>query len=162
MRRLAAFTFVALTCFASRGSAQTSSNKPRAATQFIGTWRLVSFQGDSASRLVNRGPHPIGLIYYDVTGHMAVQIQPDRHRESWRPTQLPTPQQAVDAVNGYTAYFGTYSIDEKAHTVTHHRVGALNLDIVDYIRRYEFNGSDRLTLVPVDRPGTRLVWERIK
>jgi Lipocalin-like domain len=86
MRRSAAFTFVALTCVASIGSAQASSKKPRAAAQFIGTWRLVSIQADSASRLINRGAHPIGLIYYDATGHMAVQIQPDRRRESWSPT----------------------------------------------------------------------------
>lgn len=162
MRRWAAFTFVAFTCVTSIGSAQALSKKPPAAAQFIGTWRLVSYQGDSASRLINRGPHPIGLIYYDATGHMAAQVQPDRHRDSWRQTQLPTPQQAADAVNGYAAYFGTYSVDESAHTVTHHREGALNFDVVDYVRRYEFNGNDRLTLIPVDRPGTRLVWERIK
>jgi Lipocalin-like domain len=162
MRRSAALTLVALICSTSSTSAQPASKTAGAAAHLIGTWRLVSLQSDSASHLVNRGPHPIGLIYYDSTGHMAVQIQPDRRRASWPPTQLPSPQQAADAVNGYTAYFGTYSIDEKAHTVTHHRAGALNLDVVDYVRRYEFDGNDRLTLIPVDRPGTKLVWERVK
>lgn len=130
------------------------------ASRFVGTWRLATLQGDSAS-LQNRGPRPTGVIYYDAAGHMAVQIQPDRRRPSWQ-TRLPTPQEAFDALRGYTAYFGTYTVDEKARTVTHHREGALNLDVVRYVRRFEFDGDDRLILMPVDRPDIRLVWERIK
>jgi hypothetical protein len=99
---------------------------------------------------------------YDATGNMAVQIQPDRRRPSWPQKQLPTAQQALDAVNGYAAYFGTYIVNEKDHTVTHHREGALNFDFVDYVRKYEFQGSDRLVLLPVDRLENRLVWERVK
>jgi hypothetical protein len=143
--------------------AQRQSSPPSAiARRFIGTWRLVSIEGDSGN-ILNRGPHPTGLIYYDATGHMAAQIMPDRPRPSWPQTQQrPTPDQARDAIVGYTAYFGTYVVDERAGTVTHHREGALNFDVVDYVRRYEFLSNDRLVLLPVDRPGTRLVWERIK
>lgn len=130
-----------------------------AKAQFIGTWRLVSIQGDSASML-NRGSRPTGYIYYDATGHMGVQIQPDRKRPSWQ-SRTPTPDQVYEAARGYTAYFGTWSLDEKAGTVTHHREGAINLDVVDYVRRYSFNGN-RLSLAPVDRPGLVLVWERVR
>ena len=129
-------------------------------SRFIGNWRLVSIQGDSVSAR-NRGARPTGYIYYDGTGHMAVQIQPDRKRPSWPGGQAPTPDQLAEAARGYTAYFGTWTVDEKAKTVTHHREGALNLDVVDYVRRYTFDG-DRLTLAPVDRPGLELVWERVK
>ena len=97
---------------------------------------------------------------YDGTGHMAVQIQPDRKRPSWS-GRAGTPDELADAARGYTAYFGTWTVDEKARTVTHHREGALNLDVVDYVRNYTFNG-DRLTLAPVDRPGLSLLWERVK
>ena len=65
-------------------------------------------------------------------------------------------------MRGYVAYFGTWSIDEQAGTVTHHREGALNFDVVDYVRRYSFDGKDHLTLAPVDRPGLSLLWERVK
>lgn len=129
--------------------------------RLVGTWRLVSFQSDSLT-MASRGTRPTGLLMYDATGHMAVQIQPDRRRASWPQRQLPTPQQALDAVKGYAAYFGTYSVDERAHTVTHHREGALNFDFVDYVRRYEFDANGRLILLPVDRPENRLVWERVK
>ncbi|MSQ15053.1 MAG: hypothetical protein EXR50_04220 [Dehalococcoidia bacterium] len=50
------------------------------AKRFIGMWRLVSITGTTAEVQANRGPHPTGVIYYDGTGHMAVQIMPDRAR----------------------------------------------------------------------------------
>lgn len=132
------------------------------ARQFVGTWQLASLQGDSLSVLARRGAHPTGYLFYDSTGHMAVQIKPDRARPSWPPTRVPTPAEAFEAVNGYVAYFGTYQVDTRARTVTHHREGALNLDETDYVRRYEFDGPDRLVLTPVSRPGIRLVWVRVK
>jgi hypothetical protein len=63
---------------------------------------------------------------------------------------------------GYTAYFGTYSIDEAAAVVTHHREG--NIDpggLGDFKRRYQFEGDDRLILMPLEN-NHRLTWERIK
>jgi hypothetical protein len=60
------------------------------------------------------------------------------------------------------AYFGTYVVDEPARTVTHRREGALNFEIRDYVRRYEFIGAKRLALTLVDRPDIRLVWERVE
>src|SRR5690242_20155199 len=91
----------------------------KAAAPFVGSWRLVSIDTDSttATRL---GAHPTGIIIYDQTNHMAVQIQPDRRRPSW-PSRVPTAAEALDAVVGYVAYFGTYVVDERASTVTHHR-----------------------------------------
>ena len=128
---------------------------------FLGTWRLASFESDERT-MASEGAHPIGMLMYDATGHMAGQIQPDRPRASWPPEQLPTPQQALDAVNGYWAYFGTYAVNERAKTVTHHREAALNFDAVEYVRRYEFQGRDRLVLVPVESAESRLVWERVR
>lgn len=102
------------------------------------------------------------MIYYDANGYMAAQIMPDRPRPMWSGT--PTPQQALLALRGYTAYFGTYTIDEKAGTVTHHRQGMLDGGAVDFVRTYEFGPGERLILTPVDNAATpiRLIWERIK
>mgnify|MGYP005816235893 CR=1 FL=1 len=44
------------------------------ARRFIGTSRLVSIDDPA------RGPHPIGILMYDITGHMAVQVIPDTPR----------------------------------------------------------------------------------
>ena len=132
------------------------------AQRFIGTWRLISIESDSMGQLARRGANPTGYIYYDATGHMSAQIQPDRKRPSWSAAQPLSGDAAIEVVTGYTAYFGTYRVDTATRTVTHHREGALNFDVVDYVRRYEFLPGDRIALMPVDRPGLRLVWERVK
>jgi molybdopterin-binding protein len=77
------------------------------AKRFVGSWRLVSIDFDG-ERNPMWGPKPIGVIYYDTLGNMAVQIMPDRERPSWKQNESPTPEQAVDALSGYVAYFGTY------------------------------------------------------
>ena len=130
------------------------------AKRFVGTWRLVSITTDGKTD-PNRGPNPTGLIQYDAKGYMAVQIMPDRVRPKYASTQ-PTPDEAKAAITGYTAYFGTYTIDEKAHTVTHHRTGNINPGgLGDFVRRYEFAPGDRLILSPVENMNA-LTWERIK
>ena len=85
-----------------------------------------------------------------------------------RPTRIarkagsaPTPDEAQAALAGYIAYFGTYTVDEKAATVTHHRQASVQPgDVADLVRGFEFAG-DRLILRP---PGTtyEVLWERIK
>jgi len=102
---------------------------------------------------------------YDQHGLMNVQIMPDRPRPKW--TGAPTPEQALEAIRGYTAYWGTYTIDEKAQTVTHHRQGMLDGGIVDYVRKFELTkDGNRVTLTPIsggstDTP-THLTWERVR
>jgi hypothetical protein len=143
------------------------------AQRLIGTWRLVSFESSDQEMQQARGDRPIGLLFYDGTGHMAAQIMPDRTRRRFTgPVSgvfagpRPTTDEALDAITGYTAYFGTYSVDERARTVTHHRLGNLNPGALgDFVRRYEFEADDRLVLVPLDSPNLRsaaITWERVK
>ena len=90
---------------------------------------------------------------------MSVQVAPDRERS--KAGAEPTPEEAQAALAGYIAYFGTYTVDEQAATVTHHRQASVQPgDVADLVRGYEFAG-DRLILRP---PGTtyEVVWERIK
>jgi hypothetical protein len=131
--------------------------------QLVGTWRLVGYQFDSDQVDPNRGAHPVGLLHYDVTGHMGVQIMPDRPRAKYAGA-VPTGEEARSAILGYTAYFGTYTVDDRAQTVTHHRQGSINPGDVghDFIRRYEFESSDRLLLKPLDGLPRTLTWERVK
>jgi hypothetical protein len=48
------------------------------------------------------------------------------------------------ATGGYDAYFGKYEVDTKAHTVTHHLVGAIALADIgkSLTRSYEFVGGE--------------------
>ena len=99
------------------------------------------------------------MIYYGPLGEMAVQVAPDVERK--RAGAKPTPEEALVALDDYIAYFGTYTVDEQAGTVTHHRHGSVQPnDTGDLVRRYEFAG-DRLILRPPDST-YEVTWERIK
>jgi hypothetical protein len=98
---------------------------------------------------------------YDAYGNMAVQIVPDRDRPKFAANQA-TAEEAQAALLGYTAYFGSYSVDPLAGTVTHHRQGNINPGAIgDYVRRYEFAGDDKLILRPLESQ-SQLTWERVK
>lgn len=144
------------------GAGGQSASQADISKRFIGAWRLVSIEVNGRVDS-NRGAHPTGLIYYDAAGYMAAQIMPDRPRPKYVGWQ-PTPEEAKTALIGYTAYFGTYNIDERSRTVTHHRQGCVNPGLVgvNATRRYEFAVGDRLILSPVENPSSRLTWERIK
>jgi Lipocalin-like domain len=151
------FTLIASNVAATGIARVRSSPDPK---RFIGTWRLVSITRNGNTD-PNRESHPAGLIYYDNTGHMAAQIMPEGVRPKYAGPE-PTPDEAKAAITGYIAYFGTYTVDESARTVTHHRMGNIVPGApTDVVRRYEFASDDRLILRPVNNHD-ELIWERIK
>ena len=128
-----------------------------AAQRLVGAWRYVGTQIHGGNW--DRGKNPKGMLYYGPYGEMAVQIAPDVKRT--RAGAAMTPQEAFTAVKDYIAYFGTYTVDEAAGTVTHHRQDSLQPgDGGDLVRRYELNG-DRLVLRAPNSP-LEVTWERIK
>jgi hypothetical protein len=128
-----------------------------AANRLIGAWRYVGTRVDGQK--FDRGANPKGMIYYGSQGEMSVQVAPDVKRK--RGGAVMTPEEAKIALTDYIAYFGTYSVDEAAGTVTHHRQGTVQPgDTGDLVRRYEFNG-DRLILRALNVP-LEVTWERIK
>jgi hypothetical protein len=80
----------------------------------------------------------------------------------YRSCPTATGQEAKAALIGYTAYFGTYTVDVQAGTVTHYRKGNINPGaITDVVRRYEFVGDNRVILNPAENPANKLTWERV-
>jgi hypothetical protein len=147
----------AMTCFGA-ADARSQAMQSEVANRFVGVWRYVGTWIDGKPK-PNRGVNPKGFIFYTASGAMAAQIAPDR--ESKMAGAAPTPEEAKAAIADYVSYFGTYSIDEGAGTITHHRQASVQPGpLVDYVRSYEFK-DDRLILRPV---GTHqeVVWERIK
>jgi hypothetical protein len=131
----------------------------------VGMWQLVSWLGADGQPVW--GQHPKGIIAYDASGHFSVQIMPDLHRPKYANPSNPTPEEAKVALTGYTAYFGTYSVDRLANTVTHHIQGSIRPSSVgvDYIRQYEWGADGSVTLIPVQGggpKGSRLKWKRIQ
>lgn len=140
------------------------------ALDFEGTWRLVSvdFRHTNGQPVPLYGTDPQGLLVYAADGHMAAQVMhPQRPAVPTR--DAPHALAAYHAlVTGYIAYFGTYTVDAQAGTVSHHVQGALIPQWVGgtQVRHYEFSGN-RLTLrVPADQLGRHLlsgalVWARV-
>jgi hypothetical protein len=128
-----------------------------AGKRLIGAWRYAGTRVNGEK--FDRSRNPKGVIYYGPHGEMSVQVAPDvkRHRAG----AVMTPEEAKIAVTDYIAYFGTYTVDEAASTVTHHRQDTIQPgDMGDLVRRYEFNG-DRLILRGLSAP-LEVTWERIK
>ncbi len=165
MRRFVSAAILALT-ISCLTAGQTKPQAPTASSnevkRFIGTWRLVSILVNGKIDPIH-GARPSGLLIYDTTGHMAAQNMPDRLRPKFAGAE-PTPKESKSAITGYNAYWGTFTVDEKARTITHHIEGNLVPGGVgvDAVRRYEFDSNGRLTLTPVTNPAMNLTWEQIK
>jgi hypothetical protein len=150
-------------------------NRPSAATasqvalkdRFVGTWKLVSIEQRSAGGELVSPPagsmaNRTGYIIYDPAGYMAVSIMPVGRKKYAGPQ--PTEEEAKAAITGYAAYFGTFTIDGAAGTITHHLHGSLNPGMASEQRRFfEFSGN-RLTLKPPPAASgnqSQLTWERM-
>jgi Lipocalin-like domain len=135
----------------------------------VGTWRLVSFLGHGADgpETNTYGSNPHGFLIYDKGGRMSVQIA----RSNQRPFKSDDPSHASleelkDASEGYFGYFGRYTVDERAGTVTHHVEGGSYPNFVGTDQRRLFTlQNDRLVLSTSAERTSRSVtyvatWER--
>ena len=122
-------------------------------TSIVGTWNLISYEDIQDTKTKSKpvypwGRHPSGMLIYDDTGHMAVQIQRMPVKRSFAKTEtVLTNSDRIDMIASYTAYFGTYSVDWQRSTVTHHVTGNLFPFYIgtDQKKTFELNG-DRFIL----------------
>jgi Lipocalin-like domain len=160
-----------LLCLTSRLMAQSHEAPSK---RLIGAWRLISAEGKSpVFHFVF--DHPRGLIIYDASGRMSVQIANIGDRKPFvnGPAAGTTGEKAA-AFDGYNAYYGTYTIDTKNGTITHHIEDGTNpaLRGGDNVRWFEFQDDDHLVLIAVEdgKGGVlarkdasyKIFWERIK
>jgi hypothetical protein len=139
----------------------------------VGTWRLISrvvtLEDGTTVQDPGLGKTPTGYLIYDSSGHMAAQLmRPDRSMAIDCVTSGPAPSENSQSVNGYDAYFGTYTIDETSHTVTHHLEGALAAADVgkNLVREFQLSG-DKLTIIvrtnsPKEKQIRTLTWKRVR
>jgi hypothetical protein len=162
---------VSLSCVSSFCAEPQQDN---VADKFVGAWRLVSIEGTDATfhRVYD---HPTGVLIYDRSGWMSVQIASKGARKPFvNGAAGGTDEEKVAAFDNYLAYYGHYAVDLKAQTVTHHIEDATppNWRGINNVRWFEFQGNDRLLLIPredgkggvIDRKNAtfKLLWERIK
>jgi hypothetical protein len=145
------------------------------ANELVGAWRLVSIETRRPNGEVIYpfyGRHPEGMLIYDASGYMSVQIVSDpkptvpvaSSREGFLSSQ---PTEKATAADGYYAYFGTWSVDPSASTVTHHIQQSLYPGErgEDGTRHLSLEGS-RLTLIAKTHEmgedhQRQLIWERV-
>jgi hypothetical protein len=144
------FASVAHTQVVSRPSAKQDSAKER----FVGAWHLVRIEAPGADGTSTGLPQPKGMLIYTRDGHMSVQLM------------YPAAAKAPDneyVRNGYEASFGSYDINEAAHTVTHHVQGSITREALvgkDLPRRYQFTQSGHLIIRSADAKETwSVTWE---
>ena len=144
---------------------QTGSDRAK----LVGTYALVTSEVKDANGTWRPTPNfdSTGYITYSDTGYMGVHVMP-QNRSTFAGNQ-PTPEEAREALRGYTAYYGPYTVhdDESAQFVVHHRVGQMNPGgQADAKRFYDFVGN-RLILTPAPASGGKaqatrhIVWERL-
>lgn len=130
--------------------ARERSGTSHVAEQLSGSWRLVEYERRTPSGGITFpfGPSPNGRLTYDAQGRMAVQIMdPRRPRFGANDYRRGEPAEIEQAFEGYFAYFGTYSIDERAGTITHEVSGCLYPNYAGRSEtRYFTLAGDRLTL----------------
>jgi hypothetical protein len=120
--------------------------------KLIGAWHLVSISAPGADGRQNPAAEIKGTLIYTRDGHMSVQLM------------YPESASALSndyVLNGYEASFGSYDVDEAAHTVTHHVQGSITHALVgkDLTRVYQF--SDGNLIIKSDNPDEhwQVVWE---
>jgi hypothetical protein len=143
----------------------------------IGAWRLVGidFSGPNGS-LTDPvfGPNPQGIIIYDSSGWMSVQIvtanRPTIPKPASRTSSVLSTDEAMlaaQAFNTYYAYFGSWEFDAVESAITHHlRASLLPYETgVEYRPEVTFDGIHLKLIVRSQQNGeTRqrtLVWARV-
>ena len=99
------------------------------ATAILGIWKLKSREDVDTTGQIQIDPFlgqdPLGILCFG-PDHFAAQFM-KRDRSSQE--NVPQPAQAKNntlSVDGYDAYFGTYSIDENTGTLTTHLEGSIS------------------------------------
>lgn len=108
--------------------------------RLIGAWHLEHIDSPGADGKPADIPQPTGMLIYTRDGHMSVQLMYPKSAGSLSNEYVR---------NGYEASFGSYSIDERTHTLTHHVQGSVTGDALvgkDLPRIYTFSGDGHLII----------------
>jgi len=158
---------VLLVLLISAGALNAQSGMQKA---FIGTWKLVSteekLRDGSARPYPDIGANAKGYLMYTADGHMCATLmkpgRPNWHGE----IEDSTDAEKISAASGYTAYCGTYKVDEKNHVMFHYPELSLYPNFIgtEQERPYRFEGNRLIfssTVPEGDVTSWKIVWERV-
>lgn len=116
------------------------AKKDGAREKLIGAWHLVHIDSPGPDGKSAPGPQPQGMLIYTQDGHMSVQLMYPESGDSLSNEYV---------LKGYEASFGSFDVDEAAHTVTHHVHGSITRDLLvgkDLPRKFEFTPDGHLII----------------
>lgn len=133
---------------------QSRGHAERIRNPLIGAWRLAWLEQQGADGETHRSDST-GLLVFTSDGHMSVQVM-----ERSPPAQNPSGSGQYSQ-GGYEASFGTYEIDEHAHTFTVHVEGALVRTLIgkDLPRVFELSGKQLIVKSSNPDEHWRVAWE---
>jgi len=121
--------------------AQTGSvsDHTSARERLIGAWHLSHIESPGPDGKMD-APQPTGMLVYTRDGHVSVQLMYPKAAST-------VSNQYV--LNGYEASFGSFEVNESAHTVTHHVEGSNTGDLLvgkDLPRIFDFTEGGLLII----------------
>jgi hypothetical protein len=139
---------LALAFGAEVGVAQARDGSP-SVDRFLGSWELIDWRATTPDGTVRfpYGPDAQGQLTYTADGRMSAHL-------------MHPPDDPADAPIQHLAYWGTFSLDVPAGTVTHHVIGssAANWIGSDQVREFSFESDGSLVL---SLGSNRLTWVRV-
>jgi hypothetical protein len=162
------FLFLQLAAVACPMQSQPPEGQQTVRDKIVGTWTLVStaekLRDGTTRPYPDLGPNASGYLMYSKDGHMcAMLMKPSR--PEWHDSIYPSDAEKLTAGSGFTAYCGTYSIDEKLHVIVHHPEVSYSPNFIgtDQPRPYRFEGN-RLVFSGIEKDGEverwTIVWEK--
>ena len=145
---------LAVSAQGTRGSADASS------PDIVGSWRLESWiLANGRPRCSEEEGGVSGQLVYTSDGHMSAQLGCAGIDTS--DLSSLSPQAVAGRLSRrHFSYYGRYTLDPSAQTVTHHVEGSSSVPFVgsDQVRSFVFDGNDRIVLSPPG--GGQLLWLR--
>ena len=161
MKKLLSLAMTTLLVVISAGtqSSQDRTGNENMRNRFVGAWRLAWLEEQSADGTMHRADCT-GLLVYTRDGHMSVQVM--YRNPSANSSAEPNTAPVQYAQGGYEASFGTYEINERAHTFTFHVEGALVRALIgkDLPRTFELSGKQLIVKSTHPEEHWRVAWER--
>jgi Lipocalin-like domain len=129
--------------------------------QIVGTWAVVSsIHERDGKKTEPLGSHPVGYYMFDQAGHYSLQsMRSDLPKFASNNKSAGTDAENKAVVQGINTIFGTYTVNEKEHSVTVHIIGGSfpNWAGADQKRVVAINGDTLTWTVAMGPAGSTVI-----
>ena len=169
MKKLLLLMLMSITI--SKLSAQSLATQAIRNEDLTGIWSLVAVENSNPDgrKTLPYGENPKGMLVLEKNGNYAIQIlKANRPKVAAGDKNKATPEENAALVQGNNSHFGTYTLNDKLHTITFRVETAFypNWEGTVQERRYTFKGDELKYIVTNTTNGgeviASVVWRRKK